>query len=173
MTPTSPSARPLPRRGPAGGLVLVGALCAGLVLSGCSQVGEVVREAAHESAEQVRHGIEDAVADTLGKVQVSTDGRVPDSFPAGAVPFAEGELLGGGAAPEDAGWVAQVAVADVAMGFDDARARLEDAGYAASEVASDERRGYGRFTSDAFTVVVTASADLGSPVVTYVVLPAA
>ncbi|MBM7026065.1 hypothetical protein JS515_09845 [Clavibacter sp. DM3] len=168
MTPTSPSGRSLRRRGLAAGLVLVG----GLALTGCSQVGEAVRDAAHEGAEQVRHGVEDVVGDTLGKVQVSNDGHVPDSFPSDAVPFPEGQLLGGGAAPEDAGWVAQVRVPDVAGGFADARARLEAAGYASSEVASDDASGYGRFTTDALTVIVTVSADLGSPIATYVVLPA-
>jgi hypothetical protein len=168
MTPTSPSASPLLRRDLPDGLVLV----VGTALAGCSQVGEAVRDAAQEGAEQVRHGVEDVVGDTLGKVQVSNDGHVPDSFPSDAVPFAEGELLGGGAAPEDAGWVAQVQVPDVAGGFTDARTRLEAAGYASSEVAADDARGYGRFTTDALTVIVTVSADLGSPVATYVVLPA-
>ncbi|MBT1636483.1 hypothetical protein [Clavibacter michiganensis] len=169
MTATSPSARSLRRRGLAAGLVLV----PGLVLTGCSAVGDAVRDAAHEGAEQVRHSVEDVVGDTLGKVQVSTDGAVPPSFPRGAVPFAEGKLLGGGAAPEGAGWVAQVAVPDVANGFADARARLEAAGYTAdSDVAGDDTSGYGRFTTDAYTVIVTVSADLGSPVATYVVLPA-
>jgi hypothetical protein len=169
MTPTSPSARPLRWRGLAAGLVLV----PGLLLAGCSAVGDVVRDAAQEGADQVRHGVEDVVADTLGKVQVSTDGRLPDTFPSDAVPFADGRLLGGGAAPEGAGWVAQVAVADVAAGFADAQARLEGVGYAPGDVAADAERGYGRFTTDAHTVVVTVSADLGSPVATYVVLPAA
>jgi hypothetical protein len=169
MTPTSPSGRSLRRRGLAAGLVLV----VGTSLAGCSQGGEVVRDAAHEGAEQVRHGFEDVVGDTLGKVQVSNDGHVPNSFPSDAVPFAEGQLLGGGAVPDDAGWVAQVQVPEVAGGFADARARLEAAGYAASEVAADDARGYGRFTTDAWTVIVTVSADLGSPVATYVVLPAA
>lgn len=172
MTPTSPSARSLRRRGLAAGLVLVSALGSGLGLTGCSQVGDVVREAAHEGAKQVRHSVEDVIGDTLGKVQVSTDGHVPDSFPSDAVPFAEGELLGGGAAPEGAGWVAQVAVPDVEGGFADAQARLEAAGYRSTEVASDAQSGYGRFTSDAYTVIVTASAEPGSPVATYVVLPA-
>lgn len=170
MTATSPSARSLRRRGLAAGLVLV----PGLVLTGCSAVGDAVRHAAREGAEQVRHSVEDVVGDTLGKVQVSTDGAVPPSFPRDAVPFAEGKLLGGGAAPEGAGWVAQVAVPDVANGFADARARLEAAGYTAdSDVAGDDTSGYGRFTTDAYTVIVTVSADLGSPVATYVVLPAA
>ncbi|MFT7711801.1 hypothetical protein ACMT9Y_12645 [Clavibacter tessellarius] len=170
MTATSPSARSLRRRGLAAGLVLV----PGLVLTGCSAVGDAVRHAAREGAEQVRHSVEDVVGDTLGKVQVSTDGAVPPSFPRDAVPFAEGKLLGGGAAPEGAGWVAQVAVPDVASGFADARARLEAAGYTPdSDVAGDDTSGYGRFTTDAYTVIVTVSADLGSPVATYVVLPAA
>jgi len=170
MTATSPSARSLRRRGLAAGLVLV----PGLVLTGCSAVGDAMRHAAREGAEQVRHSVEDVVGDTLGKVQVSTDGAVPPSFPRDAVPFAEGKLLGGGAAPEGAGWVAQVAVPDVANGFADARARLEAAGYTAdSDVAGDDTSGYGRFTTDAYTVIVTVSADLGSPVATYVVLPAA
>lgn len=170
MTTTSPSVRSLRRRGLAAGLVLV----PGLVLTGCSAVGDAVRDAAHEGAEQVRHSVEDVVGDTLGKVQVSTDGRLPESFPADAVPLAEGKLLGGGAAPEGAGWVVQVAVPDVPGGFTDARARLEAAGYAAdSDVAGDATSGYGRFTTDAHTVIVTVSADLGSPVATYVVLPAA
>lgn len=172
MTPTSPSVRSLRRRGLAAGLVLVSALGSGLGLAGCSQVGDVVREAAHEGAEQVRHSVEDVIGDTLGKVQVSTDGHVPDSFPTDAVPFPEGKLLGGGAAPEGTGWVAQVAVPDVEGGFQDAQARLEAAGYASSEVASDAQSGYGRFESDAYTVIVTVSADPGSPVATYVVLPA-
>ncbi|MWJ07732.1 hypothetical protein [Clavibacter michiganensis] len=168
MTPTSPSTRSLRRRGLAAGLVLV----PGLVLAGCSQVGEVVRDAAHEGAKQVRHSVEDVIGDTLGKVQVSTDGHVPPSFPTDAVPFAEGKLLGGGAAPEDAGWVAQVAVPDVEGGFADARARLEAASYASSDVTGDAQSGYGRFTTDAYSVIVTVSADLGSPVATYVVMPA-
>ncbi|RIJ51120.1 hypothetical protein DZG00_10110 [Clavibacter lycopersici] len=168
MTPTSPSVRSLRRRGLAAGLVLVPAL----VITGCSQVGDVVRDAAQEGAKQVRHSVEDVVGDTLGKVQVSTDGHIPDSFPADAVPFPEGKLLGGGAAPDGAGWVAQVAVPEVEGGFADARTRLEAAGYASSEIASDAQSGYGRFTTDAYTVIVTVSADPGSPVATYVVLPA-
>ncbi len=119
------------------GLVLV----PGLVLAGCSQVGEVVRDAAHEGAKQVRHSVEDVIGDTRGKVQVSTDGHVPPSFPTDAVPFAEQLALGGGAAPEDAGWVAQVAVPDVEGGFADARARLEAAGYASSDVTGDAQSG--------------------------------
>jgi hypothetical protein len=168
MTPTSPSGRSLPWRGLPGGLVLV----AGLALTGCSTVGDAVRDVAHESAEHVRHGVEDVVGETLAKVQVSTDGRLPDTFPVDAVPLAEGRLLGGGAVPDDAGWVAQVAVPDVEGGFVDTRARLEAAGYESSDIAADASSGYGRFTTDAHSVIVTVSADLGSPVATYVVLPA-
>lgn len=170
MTATSPSARSLLRRGLAAGLVLVGTVA----LGGCSAVGDVVRDAAHEGEKQVRHSVEDVVGDTLGKVQVSTDGAVPASFPRDAVPFADGRLLGGGAAPDGAGWVAQVAVPDVESGFADARAKLEAAGFAADgDVTGDATSGYGRFATDAYTVIVTVSADIGSPVATYVVLPAA
>jgi hypothetical protein len=169
MTTTSPSARSLRRRGLAAGLVLVSAVA----LGGCSAVGDAVRDAAHEGEKQVRHSVEDVVGDTLGKVQVSTDGHVPESFPSAAVPFPDGQLLGGGAAPEGAGWVAQVAVPDIQGGFADAQAKLEAAGFTAEDdVASDATSGYGRFTTDAYTVIVTVSADLGSPVATYVVLRA-
>lgn len=89
--PDEPVHQVPPQEGLAAGLVLV----PGLVLAGCSQVGEVVRDAAHEGAKQVRHSVEDVIGDTLGKVQVSTDGHVPPSFPTDAVPFAEGKLLGG------------------------------------------------------------------------------
>ncbi|MFT2691168.1 hypothetical protein [Clavibacter zhangzhiyongii] len=112
-------------------------------------MGEAVRDAAHEGAEQVRHGVEDVVGDTLGTVQVSNDGHLPDSFPADAVPFAEGQLLGGEPRPRAPAGSRRSGCRTSRAGSPTRGRGSRPRATRPSEVASDAASGYGRFTTDA------------------------
>jgi len=75
-----------------------------------------------------------------------------------------GQILGGGAGPEGSGWVARTEI-DGGLGFTEAAAALESAGFAPSGVSSNASGGYGAFTSAAFRVDLSVATD-GDGIVT-------
>jgi hypothetical protein len=152
-------------------------LATGLVggLAACSAVDNVVGSAVDQGVESVRGTVEgavgDAVSDALGGASVSTDGTLPDSFPA-EVPLLDGTVRGGGAGPDGSGWVAQVTVASL-DDFTTAQAALEAAGYTAAGVNVDADTALGTFTGPTYRVMltVTTQASDGAVIATYVVTP--
>jgi len=146
--------------------VLTIALLALPALTGCSvaenMVGGVVSEAQGQ--------LDDAVSDALGGAGITTDGELPSGFPTEEIPLA-GEVLGGGSAPEGAGWVVRTELA-AGDDFATAQAALEDAGYESSAVNSDTDSGFGTFTLTPYTVVLTVATDADVMTATYVVTKA-
>jgi hypothetical protein len=152
-------------------ILVVPAAAAALALAGCSVVDNAVQGAVDGVQEQAEQLADDAVRDALGGAGISRDGELPPGFPA-EVPVVDGEVLGGGSAPNGGGWVAQYALADIAQ-FEEAADRLEEAGYASSTRNADETSGFGTFSDDAYTIVLTAASEPGEPTLTYVVTPSA
>ena len=152
------------------------ALSAGLVvgLAGCgegSMVDNVVGSAVDQGVESVRGTVEGAISDALGGASISTDGTLPDTFPA-EVPLLDGTVRGGGAGPDGSGWAAQLTVASL-DDFATAQGDLEAAGYTASGVNVDADTALGTFTGPAYRVVLTltTSSSDDAVVATYVVTP--
>ncbi|MGY6497436.1 MAG: hypothetical protein ACXIUP_04335 [Microcella sp.] len=156
----------------------VAALAATLALgvSACSTgtpLDNIVEGLVDQGVEQITTGIDEQVqgliGEVLGGVEVTTDGSLPSSFPRG-IPLV-GEVLGGGAGPDGAGWVVRTRLDD-AGAFAAARGALEDDGFASSGVSSDATSGYGAFTSAEYRVDVSVSTDAqGEVTATYVVTP--
>ena len=152
-----------------------GALAGAVALTGCTGtpldnvVGGLVDEGAKQLSEQVQGGVEGLVEDALGGTALTSDGKLPDGFPADAVPVT-GTVEGGGSGPTGTGWVARTKLGSAAE-FDTARAALEDAGYAASAVNSDANSGFGTFSSADYTVVLVIATESGDAHATYVVTP--
>jgi len=156
----------------ASALLLAGGVVAGLAACGeGSMVDNVVGSAVDQGVESVRGTVEDAVGDVLGGASVSTDGTLPESFPA-EVPLLDGTVRGGGAGPEGTGWVAQLTVGSL-DDFTTAQAQLEGAGYVASGVDVDGDTALGTFTSETHRVLLTLTTQSsdGAVVATYVVTP--
>lgn len=148
------------------------ALAAVLTLSGCTgtPLDNVIEGIVGEGAKQLEGGAKGLIEDTIGGVEISSDGELPNGFPADSVPLT-GSVLGGGSGPNGTGWVARTQLGSAAE-FEDARAALEDAGYTASAVNADENSGFGTFTSDSHTVVLLVATESGQANATYVVTPA-
>lgn len=126
----------------------------------------IVEGLVQQGVDQLVGGIDDQIRglvdDVLGGVELTGDGELPASFPA-EVPLT-GSVLGGGAGPEGSGWVVRTRL-DAGLGFADAAAALEQAGFAASGVSSDASSGYGAYSSDAYRVDLSVATD-GDGVVT-------
>ncbi|MFN4002132.1 hypothetical protein [Microcella sp.] len=133
----------------------------------------IVEGLVQQGVDQLVGGIDEQIRglvdEVLGGVEITGDGQVPASFPAD-VPLT-GSVLGGGAGPEGSGWVVRTQL-DGGLGFADAAAALEGAGFAASGVSSDAASGYGAYTATAYRVDLSVATD-GEGVVTatYVVTP--
>ena len=157
-------------------VLAVGALAAALTLTGCTGtpldnvIEGIVGEGAEQLGEQLEGGVEGLVEDAIGGTEISSDGQLPDGFPADAVPLT-GTVLGGGSGPNGMGWVARTQLGSAAE-FEDARAALEDAGYTASAVNADANSGFGTFTSADYTVVLVVATESGQAHATYIVTPA-
>ena len=168
-TPTTTLARSV------AALALAAGLVAGLTACGDgSPVDNIVGGAIDSSVEgltgTVQQAVEDAADEVLGGAGITTDGTLPESFPA-EVPLVEGTVRGGGAGPDGSGWVAQVTVSG-ADRFAAAQQRLEAAGYTGSGVDSDADSGFGTFTGSQYRVVLTVGTDTdGVSTATYVVTP--
>lgn len=156
------------------GAALALALVAGT--SACSTgtpIDNIVEGLVQQGVDQLVGGIDEQIRglvdDVLGGVELTGDGQVPASFPAD-VPLT-GSVLGGGAGPDGSGWVVRTQL-DGGLGFGEAAAALESAGFAPSGVSSDAASGYGAFTSAGYRVDLSVATD-GEGVVTatYVVTP--
>ncbi|UTT62854.1 hypothetical protein [Microcella humidisoli] len=144
--------------------------------SACSTgtpIDNIVEGLVQQGVDQLVGGIDEQIRglvdDVLGGVELTGDGEVPASFPA-EVPLT-GAVLGGGAGPEGSGWVVRTQL-DGGLGFADAAAALEQAGFTASGVSSDATSGYGAYSGAAYRVDLSVATD-GEGVVTatYVVTP--
>lgn len=154
------------------------ALAAGLALgtSGCtgSPLDDIVEGVVQQGVDEIAAGVDDSVRglvdDVLGGAAISTDGSLPSGFPSEVV--VTGDIVGGAAGPEGTGWVAQSRLGD-GVGFEDAAAALERAGFSPSTVSSEADSGFGSFTSASYRVDLAVATD-GEGVVTatYVVTPA-
>lgn len=156
----------------ASALLLAGGVVVGLTACGDgSMVDNIVGSAVDQGVESVRGTVEDAVGDVLGGASVSTDGTLPESFPAD-VPLLDGTVRGGGAGPEGTGWVAQLTVGSL-DDFATAQTQLEGAGYTASGVNVDGDTALGTFTGATYRVLLTLTTQSsdGAVVATYVVTP--
>jgi hypothetical protein len=156
----------------ASALLLAGGVVVGLTACGeGSMVDNIVGSAVDQGVESVRGTVEDAVGDVLGGASVSTDGTLPESFPAD-VPLLDGTVRGGGAGPEGTGWVAQLTAGSL-DDFAAAQAQLEGAGYTASGVNVDGDTALGTFTGPTYRVLLTLTTQSsdGTVVATYVVTP--
>jgi hypothetical protein len=120
------------------------------VLVGCSAAENVVNGVVGEAQNQA----EDAISEALGGAGISSDGELPNGFPADAVPVV-GEVLGGGSAPDSSGWVVRTNLGGES--FASAQAALEGAGFESSAVNSDADSGFGTFTLAPYSVVLTVS----------------
>ena len=154
------------------GAALVLALVAGT--AGCATgtpIDNIVEGLVQQGVDQIAGGIDESirglVGDVLGGVELTTDGQLPSTFPADVV--LTGQILGGGAGPEGSGWVARTEI-DGGLGFEDAAAALESAGFTPSGVSSDAAGGYGAYTSATHRVDLSVATDAdGIVTATYVV----
>ena len=157
-------------------LLAAGALAGALTLTGCTGtpldniLEGIVGDGADQIAEQLEGGVGGIIEDAIGGTEISSDGQLPEGFPADAVPLT-GTVLGGGSGPNGMGWVARTQLRSAAE-FEQARAALEDAGYTASAVNADANSGFGTFTSADYTVVLVVATESGQANATYVVTPA-
>lgn len=144
--------------------------------SACSTgtpLDNIVEGLVQQGVDQLVGGIDEQiqglVGEVLGGVELTGDGEVPASFPAEIA--LTGTVLGGGAGPEGSGWVVRTQL-DGGLGFTDATAALEQAGFSPSGVSSDAGSGYGAFTTNAYRVDLSVATDgEGIVTATYVVTP--
>lgn len=142
--------------------------------SACSTgtpLDNIVEGLVQQGVDQLVGGIDEQIRglvdDVLGGVELTADGTVPSTFPA-EIPLT-GEVLGGGAGPQDSGWVVRTRL-EGGLTFSDAAAALESAGFAPSGVSSDATSGYGAFSSAAYRVDLSVATDAdGVATATYVV----
>jgi len=140
------------------------AIAATLPLAGCSVLDNVVDGVVGEAQEQ----LDGVISETLGGAGISTDGELPTGYPAAEIPVV-GEVQGGGSAPDSSGWVV-VTTLSGADQFAVAQGELEAAGFVASGVNTDADGGFGTFTLEPYTVVLTVATDAeGATTGTYVV----
>lgn len=86
---------------------------------------------------------------------------IPDTFPRDEVPLIEGDV----AYSQDlgTGWVVYIHRDDFLGGYEEAKGLLTGAGFSGDTVNQDDTGAFGQFTSDAYTVNLSAGdgADLG------------
>lgn len=154
--------------------VIAAVLAVGLTgsLVGCSTgtpLDNVVGGIVGDSVDQLKGEVDGLVSDALGGAELTTDGTLPESFPA-EVPLIDGTVLGGGASPDNTGWAARVEVASADQ-FAEAQRLLEEAGFTGSGIDTDATSGFGNFASADYNVVLTVSTEADKAVATYVVTP--
>lgn len=142
--------------------------------SACSTgtpLDNIVEGLVQQGVDQLVGGIDDQIRglvdQVLGDVELTGDGQVPATFPAEVV--LTGTVLGGAAGPDGSGWVVRTQL-DAGLGFEDAAAALEQAGYSASGVSNDSGSGYGAYSSATYRVDLSVATDgEGVATATYVV----
>lgn len=137
--------------------------------SACSTgtpLDNIVEGLVQQGVDQLVGGIDEQiqglVGEVLGGVELTGDGEVPATFPTEVA--LTGTVLGGAAGPENSGWVVRTQL-DGGLGFDDAAAALEQAGFSPSGVSADAGSGYGAYTSDVYRVDLSVATD-GDGIVT-------
>jgi len=96
---------------------------------------------------------------------------VPATYPADDVPLIEGDVVY--AQDLGTGWVVYIHRDDFLGGFDEAKGLLTGAGFAGDTVSATDSEAFGQFTTDTYTVNLSAGdgADLGvGPSVGYTVV---
>jgi len=145
--------------------VLAGVVLAStLVLTGCSAPGSPEPANTGDNGAATSGPVEEPVVGSGGTV-------IPETFPSNDVPLIEGDVV----YSQDlgTGWVVYIARDDFLGGYDEAKGLLTDAGFAGDTVGQDDTGAVGQFTSDAYTVNLSAGdgADLGvGPSVAYTVV---
>jgi hypothetical protein len=129
---------------------------------------DVTGGAVEKGMSSVAGGIDGAIAAALQGADVTSSGTLPTGFPSAAVPVADGTVVGGGAGPNDLGWVAQIRVDSLAA-FQPASARLAAAGFASGTTHSDASSAFGLFTSSRYRVILTMSKNSDGVTATYIV----
>jgi len=131
------------------------------LLAGCSVAENMVNGVVSEAQDQADDAISeaqkqagDALSEALGGAAFSTDGQLPSGFPADTIPVV-GDVQGGVSGPDGSGWGVRTTL--VGDDFASAQAALEGAGFTSSAVNSDADSGFGTFTLEPHTVVLTVS----------------
>ena len=143
-------------------------LVAALTLTGCGGPGSpTVGETGENGA--ATSGPADEGSDAGDGLGGET--TVPATYPADDVPLIEGDV----AYAQDlgTGWVVYIHRDDFLGGFDEAKGLLTGAGFAGDTVNATDTEAFGQFTSDTYTVNLSAGdgADLGvGPSVGYTVV---
>lgn len=143
-------------------------IAASVALAGCSVVDNVVDGVVDEGSRQVQEGLNEALGEALGGAGISQNGELPPGFPSDAVPTIDGTLIGGGSGPNGSGWAVQYTL-ESADQYDAAAQLLTDAGYTASVSNGDATSGFGQFTGNGYSVVLTVATEGSTATATYVV----
>jgi hypothetical protein len=141
-----------------------------LVLAGTLVVGAAFALTACSAPQLVQDAIRGAVKDATG-VEVDLGGTaLPDGFPV-EVPIVFGDITASGSlgVGADKVWSVSVSVADLATGYEEAKARLLAAGFTADVDAGADGTSTGIFSNGVYTAIVTATNDGINNTVTYVV----
>ena len=123
--------------------------------------------------QMVQDAVENAVEDATGvdvNVDTGADGSVsmPSDFPP-EVPVISGDLLTAGSF--GGMWTIVVKVGDVQAGYEDAKSKLEGAGYTSSMDMSSDGVYSALYGSDKYTVMLIAEDAGDGKVVSYTVTP--
>jgi hypothetical protein len=144
----------------------------GLASSAASSVAGSVHDitggAIQKGMANVAGGIDGALESALHGTALGSSGTLPKGFPTAAVPVADGTVLGGGAAPNSLGWVAQIRVSSLSD-FGSATTQLTHAGFTTGTTHSDASSAFGMFTSTHYRVILTMSKNSDGVTATYIV----
>ena len=128
--------------------IAAGVALAALLLAGCAgPVGDAPDPAPTEA---------DA-GGTSGDQGTSSDVAIPATFPRDDVPLVDGTPVF--AVDLGTGWTVILASGDPAAGYADAKGLLEGAGFTAAVDTTTDDGSFGQFTSDEYTVNLTATDD--------------
>lgn len=126
----------------------VGVALAALLLAGCAAP---VGDAPDPAPTQADAG---GGSDDEG---TSSDVAIPPTFPRDDVPLVDGTPVF--AVDLGTGWTVILASDDPAAGYVDAKGLLEEAGFTAAVDSTTDDGSFGQFTSDGYTVNLTATDD--------------
>lgn len=143
----------------------LGSAVASNVASGISNISG---GAIQRGMSNVAGGIDGALNNALQGAQILSNGMLPPGYPTRAVPLVDGEVLGGGAGPNQSGWVVQVRVASLSQ-FSDAEHLLTNAGFTTTVSHADSGSGFGLFDGEHYRVVMLFSKGSTGVTATYIV----
>jgi hypothetical protein len=151
-----------------GGGIAAAVLLTGALLAGC---GAPAAPSGGATGDNGAATSGPAAPDAGGGSGDSGELSIPDTFPTSEVPLIEGDV----AYSQDlgTGWVVYIHRDDFLGGYDEAKGLLTGAGFAGDTVNSDDTGAFGQFTTDTYTVNLSAGdgAELGvGPSVGYTVV---